>query len=341
MKNRVLYLDIIRILACLMIIAMHAPIPNTGLSSYLLASDSLLTVPGIGLFIMVSGALLLPVNVSTMQFLKKRFSKIVCPTFFWTMFYFVVAPFTELVDQGTGVGSFLSIPFTSQYNSVLWFMYMLAGLYLLAPILSAWLRQASKREVEFYLSLWGITLCYPLIRDIVRVDESHTGILYYFGGYIGYFLLGYYLRNHVNHISIWKCLLAIIFPLGIATSFKMQGMQVRFYDMFWYLSIFVVMMAVAWFLLIKKADMVYDNASKWHRYIVLISNCCFGIYLTHIFVMRSLLWNWTVIHELKGIVQIGTVTILSFTGSFIITRLISYLPWAEYIIGIKTIKPHK
>ena len=62
MKNRVFYLDIIRIFACIMIIAMHAPIPNTGLDSYVLSSISMLTASGIGLFVMVSGALLLPIS---------------------------------------------------------------------------------------------------------------------------------------------------------------------------------------------------------------------------------------------------------------------------------------
>lgn len=37
--KRILYLDIIRIVACLMIIAMHAPIPHTGLNSYILSTD--------------------------------------------------------------------------------------------------------------------------------------------------------------------------------------------------------------------------------------------------------------------------------------------------------------
>ena len=146
MKNRILYLDIIRVMACLMIIAMHAPIPNTGLSSYLLSSDSLLTAPGIGLFIMVSGALLLPVSMSTDQFLKKRFSKIACPTFFWTMFYYLVAPYTETVDRGVGIVSFMSILFSPQFNDVLWFMYMLAGLYLLTPVISPWLNRRANRR---------------------------------------------------------------------------------------------------------------------------------------------------------------------------------------------------
>ena len=335
MKKRILYLDIVRILACLMIITMHAPIPNTGLSSYLLSSDSLLTAPGIGLFIMVSGALLLPVNLSTKQFLKKRFSKIVCPTFFWTIFYYLVAPYTETVNRGTGVISFMSILFSPLFNSVLWFMYMLAGLYLLAPILSAWLKQTTRREVEFYLCLWGITLCYPLIREYVKVEEGHTGILYYFGGYVGYFLLGYYLRNHINSIPLWKCLLLLIIPLGIATMIKLQNIRIDFYDLFWYLSIFVVMMAIGWFLLLKRSNVIYNPSSPKHRFIVQISNCCFGIYLIHIFVMRSILWNWPLMKDIEGGLQILLVTILTFLGSYGITWLISYLPWAEYIIGYR------
>ena len=334
MKQRILYLDIIRILACVMIIAMHAPIPNTGLNSYILSTDSLLTAPGIGLFIMVSGALLLPVNMSTEQFLKKRFSKIAWPTLFWTMFYYIVAPYTDTVDRGSGLTSFLSIPFSTQFNSVLWFMYMLAGLYLLAPILSCWLKQASRREIEFYLGLWGITMCYPLIRDYAIVNESHTGILFYFGGYAGYFLLGYYLNAYVN-LAKWKSLVLLVFPLLIAMIVKMLGTKVDFYDLFWYLSIFVAMMCIAWFMTVKKMHMTYDNYSQLHRVVVVVSNCCFGIYLVHIFIMRSVLWHWSFIQELSGIVQIGIVTILTFVGSFLITWLISYLPWADYLIGYK------
>ena len=334
MKQRILYLDVIRILACVMIIAMHAPIPNTGISNYVLSTDSFLTAPGIGLFIMVSGALLLPVNMSTEQFLKKRFSKIVWPTLFWTLFYYIVAPYTDTVDRGSGLTSFLSIPFSTQFNSVLWFMYMLAGLYLLAPVLSCWLKQASRREIVFYLCLWGITMCYPLIRDYVIVNESHTGILFYFGGYAGYFLLGYYLNKYVD-LSIWKSLVLFVFPLLIAMIVKMSGTKVDFYDMFWYLSIFVAMMCIAWFMIVKRMRMTYDNYSQLHRGVVVVSNCCFGIYLVHIFIMRSVLWNWSFIQELSGIVQIGIVTILTFVGSFLITWFISYLPWADYFIGYK------
>lgn len=332
--KRVLYLDIIRILACVMIIAMHAPIPNTGLSSYVLSIDSLLTAPGIGLFIMVSGALLLPVKMPTGAFLKKRLGKIVGPTIIWTAFYFFIAPYTDTVSSGEGLLIFLSIPFGPQFNGVLWFMYMLAGLYLLAPILSAWLKQASRSEVRFYLFLWGITLCYPVIRNYIGVNETHTGILYYFGGYAGYFLLGYYLKTYVDRMALWKCLLLMVLPISIAVVIKIKQLSIDFYDLFWYLSILVVMMAVAWFMWMKRLDIPYNGKSVLHRYLVLVSNCCFGIYLVHIFMMRSIIWQWEWLQDL-GVIQILTVTLLTFAGSFTVTWLISYLPGAAYIIGFK------
>ena len=41
---------------------------------------------GIGMFFMVSGALLLPIKISTKQFLHRRLKKIVGPILFWTFF---------------------------------------------------------------------------------------------------------------------------------------------------------------------------------------------------------------------------------------------------------------
>ena len=318
-----------------MIVAMHAPIPNTGLSSYVLSTDSLLTASGIGLFIMVSGALLLPVNMPTKQFLKRRMGKIVFPTLFWTFFYLIVELAQNGINDIIKVRSILSIPFSSQYNGVLWFMYMLAGLYLTAPVLSAWVKQATLWEIRMYLCLWGVTLCYPIIRNYINVNESHTGILYYFGGYAGYFLLGYYLSHYVDRCSVWKCLLLILFPLCLAVVLKLSYVRIDFYDLFWYLSAYVVSMAVGWFILVRKLDRPYNDESKLHRSIVMVSNCCFGIYLIHIFVMRSILWDWSVLQNMGGANQIILVTILTFIGSFLITWLISYMPFAEYIIGFR------
>ena len=69
-KQRILYLDVIRIIACCMIVLMHSPHPQAGNPNYVVVLISFMTAAGIGLFFMVSGALLLPVEMPTMEFLR-------------------------------------------------------------------------------------------------------------------------------------------------------------------------------------------------------------------------------------------------------------------------------
>lgn len=61
MKQRDITLDMLRIIACMMVVLMHSPIPSSNnANGLLLSSVSYFTAPCIGLFFMVSGALLLP-----------------------------------------------------------------------------------------------------------------------------------------------------------------------------------------------------------------------------------------------------------------------------------------
>ena len=54
-----------------MVILMHAPYPHSGLSGLAVVPISLFTAPCIGLFFMVSGALLLPAKENSIDFMKK------------------------------------------------------------------------------------------------------------------------------------------------------------------------------------------------------------------------------------------------------------------------------
>lgn len=333
-NERIVYLDVIRILACFMIVFMHAPIPNTGISSHVLIMDSVLTAPGVGLFVMVSGALLLPVNFSTNIFIRKRLFKLVVPSFIWTLLYMVVGLQSGTIAVSGILKSIISIPFSAQFNGVFWFVYMLIGLYLLAPVISPWLERASRKELEVYLGIWGITLCYPLIRNFVFINQGDTGILYYFGGYAGYFLLGYYLRRYFLHLPIMICLFLITLPLIVGTYCKLWGIKVVFFDVFWYQSILTVSASVGWFVIVQRLASL-GFLKKSSHFIAQISNCCFGIYLSHIFVMRTCLWNWEPLQNLWGGIQILVVAILTFFGSFVITWLLSKSPLGGYLVGYR------
>lgn len=280
---------------------------------------------------MVSGALLLPVKLNTRSFLWKRFVKIALPTMFWTLFYLCCNVWMK--DGNITWRNILSVPFSAQGNPVLWFIYTLFGLYLLAPILSRWLAVSSRKELEFYLCLWAVSLFYPILRLFVDINSSNTGILYYFSGYVGYFLLGYYLKTYPERVSYRWLLPVLLLSMLIPAVCKWKNIEIDFYSMFWYLSIFVAIQCVFWWKLVGSLSSRWT--SKVERPVLSeVSKLTFGIYLVHIFIMRYLLWKWDFILGIHTYwVQTVTIIIFTFVGSLIITYLISLFPFAKYLIG--------
>lgn len=335
MKERIVYLDILRVLACCMIVLMHSPHPEAGVPGSVQVPLGFLTAAGIGLFFMVSGALLLPVKTDTFGFLRYRMGKILWPLLFWTLFYIAVKYVSGELDSRQLVNSLVSIPFSAQEHGVLWFMYTLAGLYLLAPVISPMLQRASEKELRFYLLLWGITLCYPWLRMAVGVNDTSTGILYYFTGYAGYFLLGYYLHTHHTSTPLWMLPLLIIIPLGCLLCYKGFGGNGSMYDLFWYLSIFVALMSFGWFEIIRRSRRLMKIGCG--NLLTISSNCSFGIYLVHIFVMRYLLWKVDfIVYGLGWVGQLVMTWFLTILLSLAVTYAISLLPFGEYIVGFRT-----
>lgn len=329
MKERNYNYDIMRVLACIMIICMHAPMPNLNANGIILSIISYFTAPGLCLFFVISGSLLLPIKTDTTTFLKKRLGKVIMPTLVFTILYIILNCING--EQQNILRTICSIPFSAQGHGVLWFMYTLIGLYLVAPIISKWLDSASKREVELYLLLWVITLCFPILKLFVGINEGNTGVLYYFSGYIGYFILGYYLKKYPESISLKKLIIPDIIAIIAPIAFKVMHIEIDFYSMFWYLSIFVALLCTTIYVLISKIKI-----KKRGGIVELISNLSFGIYLIHIAVMRFFIWELDFIININNyILQWITVVGLTFIISCSIAYVISLLPFGDYIIGYK------
>lgn len=336
MKTRNIHYDIMRVVACLMIVGMHAPMPSDNANPIFLNITSYCFAPGLCLFFVLSGALILPVKTDTRTFLKKRLGKVVFPTLCFTILYLGLKFFTgQSVDV---LSSVLSIPFSAQGYGILWFMYTLVGLYLLAPIISRWLESASKRELEFYLGLWIVSLCYPILRLFVQVNESTTGILYYFTGYAGYFVLGYYLNKYTDAVSFKRLVIPVTISVITPVACKLTNIPVDFADMFWYMSIFVMVLTVGLFWVLTKIPVGGGN-NKVTNLITLTSNLCFGIYLSHIAVMRYGIWKLDFIANISNYyLQWAVIVILTFSLSWLLALCISKLPFGDYIIGYKQAK---
>lgn len=284
---------------------------------------------------MVSGALLLPVKESYTDFLKRRFGKIVAPTLIWTLVYLALKIW-KTPDEVNILQTLLSIPFSAQGSDVLWFMYTLAGLYLVAPVLSGWLEKASRRDIQIVLAMWGITLCYPLVEGYLNIYSGAEGTLYYFSGYAGYFLLGYYLKKFPSALS-----LPVAASVGVAGAVlifivRRLNIEVDFYRMFWYLSVFVAALCVAiWKTVVMAVEKWRPDVSG---ILVTISNLSFGVYLCHILVMRTFVWNLSVIHGIQNYVEQSlTVAVLSFFLSLALAGALACLPWAQWIVGYRWI----
>lgn len=335
MKQRDTSLDIIRLLACFMVVVMHSPLPSANANGQFLVALSYFTAPCIGLFFMVSGALLLPVKTDYFTFLRRRFGKVAVPTVVWSLIYIALQLYYSKSEINV-LQAVASIPFSAQGEGVLWFMYTLCGLYLLAPILSGWLERATKREVEFVLLLWAVTLCYPLLRLWFSVNDSDTGPLYYFGGYAGYFLLGYYLRRYPGSISAWLSGgLALVGAILLCAT-KRYGIELDFYSVFWYLSIFVAALCVAlWSIVSKIANTVQFSDSVSER-VSLLANLSFGVYLIHILVMRYWLWHQEWIPNIPNyIFQTIVIAVLTITVSIVLCFVIAKLPIGDFLIGYR------
>lgn len=329
-QQRKTYLDVIRILACLMVIMMHSPIPGNGALVHgpFLTLSSYLTSPCVPLFFMVSGALLLPCadRITTSQYITKRIGKILGPTICFSIFYISLK--INYINKKDLIQNILSIPFSAQGHSILWFMYTLTGLYLLIPIISPWIKNASKKEIKFYLLLWFVTMLYPYIGLILRINDNETNILYYFAGYAGYFLLGYYLNRYPVSLKLLFPLAILMLPLPLLN--KVFSWNLDFYSAFWYLSAPVAIITATWFVGIKRLCETF----VFNIRLSIISNLSFGIYLIHIFIMRTLLWNWSVITEIPNYyLQTVIIAVFTFVGSYVVCRIISYIPYSQYIIG--------
>ena len=279
---------------------------------------------------------------STRAFLGKRLGKVVVPVLVWSAVYLVMLSLREHLGAADIVRKVLSIPFSAQGTGVLWFMYTLIGLYLLTPILSAWLAGAGEKEERLYLGLWVVTLCYPLLRYVVDINDSVTGILHNFSGCVGYFLLGHWLQHYGSKIRLWQATLGYAVAIGVPLATHLLHIDV---DSSIFVcntvSVFALTQAVFWWTLLKTVAKRCHRLGKYQTAFAKVSALTFGIYLMHIFVMRSVLWNVPSIAVLPPALQILVTVVLAFTIALALSWLISRTLVGGYVVGYRQRKTKK
>ena len=353
--QRIPFLDYLRVLACLMVILVHACefyfINGTqiGIRSLsdgfwvsLIDSAFRCSVP---LFVMISAWLLVPVQSSPRDFFRRRLTRVLIPFVIWSVLYAVLPLLWggELSDTRAALHH-LALNFNDA-SGHLWFVYMLIGLYLVMPVLSPWLGKAGRRGERWFLAAWFLSSFFPYLRDVwgdvygeCYWNEYHT--LWYFSGFIGYVVLAHYVRNHVQMAAKQQALLGIMLYLigyaftatfwygRIGTAETLQQLELSWR----FCTPNVILMTTGAFLLVQS---IYKRRSETGRLVREISVLSYGIYLMHIFVLNAM-------HSLLAPLFTGVyatpLTILSSgLGTFLVccllAKVISWLPGSKYIIG--------
>jgi len=293
-------------------------------------------------FVMLSGYLLLGKYKNLTDFLSKRFSRIFIPFLLWTIIfmlwgnYFGIIPAEktkfELVDilkkilTGGAGGS-----------GHLWFVYMLLGLYLFSPIVSRWITQATDQEVKFFLIMWFVACTvYPYFEKFLGIKINFE--IRYFSGYLGYFVLGYFLGNlpinlpqrNVGFIALAVFLISwIITFVGIYFS-TLSNNKVYESSLFDYLSLSVILMSISAFLTFKNllnVDILPTLTTQLDKF-------SYGMYLMHLIPMKTLSRQFQInfkwIHPSIGIT---TQFILTTIICYLVILVLSKIPKSNWITG--------
>lgn len=373
--SRIVWADLLRLVAIIMVICIHCSDPfnvspearsNPDYNLWGSIYGAFLR-PCVPLFVMLTGMLLLPIQQDMEQFYKKRMLRVIVPFLIWSLLYNLFPLLTGIMGWDSSVLSRMfayagenpsqswenclyniyMIPFNfNVYTIPLWYIYMLIGLYLYMPFFSAWVKQATDKQIKIFLFIWGITLFLPYCSEYISsyiwgtCAWNNFGTLYYFAGFNGYLLLGYYLYMK-NTLTTGKTIMlsVILFIIGyVITNVGFRNMtsqphisEEQMELFFLYCSPNVLLMTMAIFLIVQKIQI------RSPYIISILSNitkCGLGIYMIHYFIVGI---GYLIIEKINIPIalQIPITGILVFILSWGIVALIyKFMPrYAKWIMG--------
>ena len=368
-KNQhIVWLDVVRFIAMFTVVCCHCTdpfnfypgtAPNIGEIKLWGAIYGSVLRPCVPLFVMITGALLLPVRGDTSTFYKKRIPRVFYPILIWSVLYSLLGlnpqiildffPYAgeEVMQQSFSVSLeyILMIPFNFSILAVhMWYIYLLIGLYLYLPVFSAWVEKASERAKLMFLLAWGVTLLLPYYYQFVSnylwgtCSWNSFGMLYAFAGFNGYLLLGHYLKNLEWSLKKTLAIGIPMFAVGYAVTFlgfrhitALPEYTDEMLELFFtYCSLNVVMMTIPVFMLAKKVKV---NSERMKKALANLTVCGFGIYMIHYFFTGPSVVLMRAINMPIGL-QIPVAAILAFAVSWGLVWLIYRAgKVAKYIVG--------
>lgn len=217
---RKLNLDILRIVACFLVIVNH-----TNSDVFLSMTPSLtwfasltyffLCKMAVPLFVMISGALLLKKQEEYKTFFMKRIFKVGIVLLLFSFVYYVIDVFRG--NQIFSLVGFGASIYKNAMTNAYWYLYLYLGILLMLPILRKLVVNLTTKDYIYYFSISTLILCIlPLLEHYFSFGpvQRHFA-LPIFSVYITYFLLGHFIENVLDKKYFNKKVAVCLLALGI------------------------------------------------------------------------------------------------------------------------------
>jgi len=324
-SNRILYFDILNILACISVILLHCNGIVHNYSDTAAWKESLVIEVvfffAVPIFFMLTGANLMGYRqkYDTKTFFKKRLLKVVIPFIFWSAAMIIWKTHTGGLEVTEwSLINVLNIFFVNEEETVYYFMFIIMGIYLTLPILSV-LAEDKYRKVLWYavIAMFITDSLLPVLSEAFEITyNGYLSVL--FDGHIIFVLLGYLLskeeldkkkRYTLYILGIASCILRYIVTYCLSTQ---EGQTNRL--LFNYPQFHAVFLASAVFVFIK--NIKWDKLIKSEKVksiLAKIAGCSFGIYLIHKIIM----------HYEQRLIGISEYSLVWRLGAPIVTYIVS------------------
>ena len=349
-KKHIAYLEVLRLVACILVVGVHVSafnleqVPVESLNFKVMNGLDCLSILGVPLFVMISGALFLAPSyeITVKKFYTRKIPRIVFLYFFWLLFYNVV----NFLENGT-VWNFTNVKKQIVLESLLgkgmyhmWYLPMLAVLYLLTPFLKSF--AADRKKCLLFCALgFAYSILLPTALKFEFPYRTIVESLYnqfdcsFFGGYVTYYVLGHALHEYVPKLSAQKKAalgLGGVIAMGIeiavcnAWSVKTGIMSTILNTPF---SVTAFIGAAAIFLLLRDGV----SGRKQEELSGKLAGLTLGIYLIHPLFLRIYGWLGGTTLFAPAAIAVPLIIVLIMLVSGAAVYVLSKIPVVKKIVG--------
>jgi surface polysaccharide O-acyltransferase-like enzyme len=342
---RVVWLDVLRIVAILAVITIHTVSPLTAGATvstfsgtwWLAATMNVASLWCVPVFVMISGGLLLrPAKSSpAATFYRRRLNRIGVPLVFWTVVYLALRP-TLFGEHLTRTEATRDLATGHPYLQ-LYYLYVIAGLYAVTPLL----RQVIARASTDRLRLFAIGVLAFNIADYtlaVVLGAGGVNALTEWMPFVGYFLAGAWLMA----TPVKERTAAVAALVAVAAAVATLVLSATFIDVFgWtstgryflgYQSPTVVVMSIALFLAVRAR--ATQRAWKQQRLLARVGEVTFGVFLLHPLVLVPLLQHAGRPSHLATVsLGVPAIVVIVAVASAAATVVLNRVPYVRRVVS--------